>query len=61
MGNYLLSLLEKKSNKESEQCELDGGDRENLYKYDNDNDDDDDRQNYVVKKMMLTAKVIEDL
>jgi hypothetical protein len=34
-----------------------------LYKYDNDNDDDDDddRQNYVVKKMMLTAKVIEDL
>jgi hypothetical protein len=64
MGNYLLSLLEKKSNKESEQCELDGGDRENLYKYDNDNDDDDDdddRQNYVVKKMMLTTKVIEDL
>jgi hypothetical protein len=56
--------LEKKSNKESEQCELDGGDRENLYKYDNDNDDDDDdddRQNYVVKKMMLTTKVIEDL
>jgi hypothetical protein len=36
-----------------------------LYKYDNDNDDDDDddddKQNYVVKKMMLTAKVIEDL
>jgi hypothetical protein len=33
-----------------------------LYKYDNDNDDDDDdRQNYVVKKMMITAKVIEDL
>ena len=44
------------SNSEGKLCEPDRGARENMYKY----DDDDKRQNYMVRKMLLTLKVIED-